>query len=256
MEIKIAYLYSHQLNLYGDRGNIIALCRRAEWRGIRPVVVEIGLGEKADLKEYDFIFLGGGSDREQQIITADLLRYKGHSLVEAVEEGTALLSICGGYQLLGQFYRTATGEEIKGIGLFNAYTVAGKGRLIGNIVIETEIDGFKRTIVGFENHSGRTYLGAGVKPMGRVLAGYGNNGEDGFEGAVYKKAWGTYLHGPLLPKNPFLADLLLRQALEKRYGPVELVPLKDGLETLAHERIVERFGKKKKKLFAGILSKI
>lgn len=240
MEFKICHLYPDLLNLYGDRGNIMAINRRANWRDIRVTVDEISLGEKANLTEYDFIFIGGGSDREQKIITDDLLTYKGGSLKEAVEQGAALLSICGGYQLLGKYYTTYTGDRMDGIGLFDVYTEAGNKRLIGNVVINSDFLKDMQTIVGFENHSGKTYLGPLAKPLGKVINGFGNNGKDSFEGVRYKNAFGTYLHGPILPKNPHFTDLLICLALEKRYGQIELAKLDDSLEIMAHQAIVKR----------------
>ncbi len=245
MEVRICYLYPEMMSLYGDRGNVLALVRRAEWRGIAVVVEEVGVGEATDFSRYDIAFVGGGQDREQALIAEDFARRKREDLLAAVEEGLPLLAVCGGYQLLGRFYRTADGQELPGVGLFDAWTVAGAPRLIGNVVVESDLfpEG-PRTIVGFENHAGRTYLGAGAKPLGRVVVGHGNNGEDGWEGAVYKNAVGTYLHGPLLPKNPALADWLLRAALARRYGREDaeaaLARLDDAIEEEAHRAAIRR----------------
>ncbi len=243
MEIRICHLYPDLLNLYGDRGNIIALVRRAEWRGIRVTVTSLGLGDAADFEAVDLAFIGGGQDREQSLVAEDFARGKGEALAAAVEEGMPLLAVCGGYQLLGLYYRTAGGEEMPGVGLFDLWTEAGSRRLIGNVVVETDLCGGRCTLVGFENHSGRTFLGSGCRPLGRVLVGAGNNGEDGLEGAVYRNAVGTYLHGSLLPKNPRLADWLLARALERRYGPgaaAALTPLDDAVEERAHLAAIRR----------------
>lgn len=243
MEIRIFYLYPEMLSLYGDRGNVTALVRRAAWRGIEVAVEEVGPGPGADFSRCDIAFIGGGQDREQSLIAADFKRHKSEGLLEAVEAGMPLLAVCGGYQLLGRFYRTAAGEELPGIGLFDAWTVAGASRLTGNVVVESALPGVPRTIVGFENHAGRTHLGPGCAPLGRVVVGHGNNGRDGWEGAVYRNAVGTYLHGPLLPKNPALADWLLGRALVRRYGAgaeAALAPLDDRVEEEAHRAAVRR----------------
>lgn len=244
MKFKICHLYPDLLNLYGDRGNIMVMYKRSKWRGIDVEIDEVSLNRKTDLTEYDFIFLGGGSDREQKIITDDLVKYKGGSLLEAVEGGAALLSICGGYQLLGNYYTTHTGESLDGIGLFDIYTKAGKKRLIGNVVLESGFFTDMPTLVGFENHSGKTYLGEKVEPIGKVTVGFGNNGEDFFEGARYKNAFGTYLHGPILPKNSQFADLLIKLSLQKNYGEVHLESLDDSFEIMAHQAVVKRFAEK------------
>ncbi|MBI4494525.1 MAG: glutamine amidotransferase [Chloroflexi bacterium] len=229
------------MNVYGDRGNVFSLVRRCQWRGIEVEVLEAGLGDRLDPRAFDLAFFGGGQDHEQSAVGDDLVRLKAEPLREAVEAGAALLSICGGYQLLGRFFRTRTGEEIPGIGLFDAWTVAGQRRHIGNVVLRSSLGGEERTLVGFENHSGKTYLGPGCQPLGRVVVGAGNNGEDGAEGGVYRNAFGCYLHGPLLPKNPWFADHLIRCALQRRYGPEASLPaLDDRLEELAHAAIAQR----------------
>ena len=241
-EIRICHLYPDLMNLYGDRGNVIALRRRAEWHGLRPVVEEVSLEDKPDFRRFDIIFIGGGQDREQKLICLDFQKVKGSALAEAVEDDVALLAICGGYQLLGEYYQTGEGERVPGIGVLKLFTVAGKKRLIGNVIIETDILGGPRpkTVVGFENHSGKTYLGEGLRPLGRVIAGHGNNGEDGGEGVIYRNTIGTYLHGSLLPKNPEVTDFLLRRALVRRYGAAELKPLNDEVERRAHEAAIRR----------------
>lgn len=239
-ELRLCHLYPELMNLYGDRGNVIALKRRCEWRGIRLEVVPLSFGDEIRSGRYDMIFLGGGQDREQRLIFDDLRQVKGRDIVRAVEEGVPLLCVCGGFQLLGRFYRTFEGDTIPGVGAFDVWTEGGKKRLIGNAVIESDIAGKPRTVVGFENHSGRTSLGEDVRPLGRVVVGYGNNGVDGWEGAVVNNSIGTYLHGSLLPKNPWLADYLISRALERRYGDGSLVPLDDRLEETAHKAAIVR----------------
>ncbi len=241
LRLCIVHLYPDLMSVYGDRGNILALKRRAEWRGIEVDVREVSLGETFDPREADLIFFGGGQDREQTVVSPDFVSDKGHLVAEAVEHGAALLAICGGYQLLGKTYTTYDGQELPGAGVFDVRTVPGSRRHIGNTLIETELDGERRTLVGFENHSGRTYLGAGVRPLGKAMVGAGNNGEDGTEGAVYRNAYACYLHGSLLPKNPWLADRLLAAALRHRYGEeVPLAPLDDRLEHEAHRAVEAR----------------
>src|SRR5205085_7478241 len=221
------------MNIYGDRGNIIALSQRALLRGIEAQVSNVSIGDTIDAGYYDFYFFGGGQDKQQIPVSADLQGSKGAAIREAVEGGAALLSVCGGYQMLGHYYRPFQGVDLPGIGLFDAHTDAGHTRYIGNVLIESALPNVG-TIVAFENHSGRTYLGPGCSPLGKSLVGGGNNGEDGTEGAIYKTAYGCYLHGSLLPKNPHVADLLLSQALSRRHGPVDLPPLDDHLELTAH----------------------
>lgn len=232
MDLRIAHLYAHFLNIYGDRGNIITLVQRARWRDIDVRVEAVGVGEDLDPECYDLFFIGGGQDKQQQVIAADLLA-KGEPLQAAVRSGAVVLSVCGGYQLLGHYYRPLSGQELKGISLLDAYTVAGDRRMIGNVLIKRQ-DG--STLVGFENHSGRTYLGPDLSPLGKVVVGNGNNSEDGFEGAVCGTVYGTYLHGSLLPKNPVFADELIERALARRHGSVTLAPLDDSLEVEAHRQ--------------------
>ena len=239
MEIKLrlAHLYPKLMNIYGDRGNILCLERRCRQRGIAFEVEELELGDKLKAKECDLIFVGGAQDREQRRVAADLAAGKGKALREAVGRGVVLLAVCGGYQLMGKFYRTAEGEELPGVGLFDLWTVhpgPAARRFIGNVVVEWQCG----TLVGFENHGGRTYLGDGAQRLARVVTGYGNNGEDGGEGATYRDAYGTYLHGSLLPKNPRLADHLIEAALSRRYKGVELALIDDRLEETAHAEAV------------------
>ena len=239
--LRLIHLYPDLMSVYGDRGNVLALVRRAEWRGIDVEVNQLSVGDELDPSAADLIFFGGGQDREQEVVSPDFLRQKGEAVRQAVEDGAALLSVCGGYQLLGQSYTTVDGQELPGAGLFDVRSVPGPKRHIGNVLIETFLDGQPRTLVGFENHSGRTYLGKGVEPLGRAVVGAGNNGEDHTEGAIYQGAIGCYLHGSLLPKNPWLADRLLMAALQRRRGePVELAPLDDRLEDEAHRAVAAR----------------
>ncbi len=232
------------MNIYGDRGNIISLTQRARWRGIEIDLIPVTLGAELDAGSCDLLFFGGGQDKEQFLVAEDFRDVQAPHVHQFVEDGGVLLSICGGYQLLGRYFRTHTGETLEGIGVFDAWTVAGDRRCIGNVIVETEFSGIRRTLVGFENHSGKTYLGTGCKPIGRSLVGFGNNGEDRSEGAIYRNAFGCYLHGSLLPKNPWLTDYLLLAALRRRYGPsVELAPLDDTLEERAHEAVIARIRK-------------
>lgn len=239
--VRLVHLYPDLMNVYGDRGNVLALVRRGQWRGIEVEVTEASVGDHLKPGEMDLIFFGGGQDREQTAVSRDFVGAKGEAVKEAVDDGAALLAVCGGYQLLGTSYTTVDGEKLQGAGLFDVRSVPGPRRHIGNILVTSELEGARRTLVGFENHSGRTYLGPEVQPLGRTVVGAGNNGEDGTEGAVYRGAHGCYLHGSLLPKNPWLADRLLRLALERRYyEPAVLEPLDDRLEEEAHRAVEAR----------------
>lgn len=233
MELRIAYLYPDHLNIYGDRGNILTLYQRCQWRGIDVKILPFGINDAIDPDVPDLYFAGGGQDAQQIQVCEDLHKVKTDSLRQAVANGAVFLTICGGYQLLGHYYKPHEGDELRGLSLIDAYTVAGQTRFIGNVSIE-RANGTK--VVGFENHSGRTYLGEGVTPLGKVLKGHGNNGEDGLEGVVFGNLYGTYLHGSLLPKNPALADELIGKALKRRYGDVSLEPLADTVEHAAHDR--------------------
>ena len=236
----VGWLYPDLMNIYGDRGNILTLLKRAEWRGFDARMVELGRGTIGGMEDVDVFFFGGGQDREQALVYEDLIEHKQTPLEKAVVDGAVVLAVCGGYQLLGHYYQTAEGEKLPGIGLIDVRTEAGKKRFIGDVVADANIDGLQpTTLVGFENHSGRTYLGAAAKPLGRVRLGFGNNGTDGTEGCLHGGVVGTYLHGSLLPKNPHLADHLIRRALTRR-GVVELPPLDDSTELAAHERILQR----------------
>jgi lipid II isoglutaminyl synthase (glutamine-hydrolysing) len=232
--ILVGHLYPSYLNIYADRGNIAVLAARAGWRGIELDVRTIGPGEQAP-GGVDLYYVGGGQDREQALIAPDLAS-RGAALAQAVAGGAAVLAVCGGYQLLGRFYRGRGGEELPGAGVFPLHTVAGERRMIGDVLLECELaPGEPRTLAGFENHAGRTILDEGAEPLGRVVAGFGNDGESGYEGCRLARAVGTYLHGPLLPRNPWLADWLLAQALAHRTGEdTVFAALPDDLEADAH----------------------
>ncbi|HEX6348340.1 MAG TPA: glutamine amidotransferase [Candidatus Dormibacteraeota bacterium] len=236
----VGWLYPDLMNIYGDRGNILTLVERARWRGLEPEVVELRKGVHTGLDDIDVFFFGGGQDREQALVYDDLLELKAEPLTRALAGGAAMLAVCGGYQLLGHYYQTADGERYPGLGLLDLHTEAGHQRCIGNVVVD--VSGLSLepdTLVGFENHSGRTFLGAGVTPLGRVIAGSGNNGEDGTEGVASGTIFGTYLHGSLLPKNPHLADHITATALQRR-GVIPLRELDDALELEAHRRVRDR----------------
>jgi lipid II isoglutaminyl synthase (glutamine-hydrolysing) len=236
MELRVLSLYPEQMNIYADRGNILFLQRRCEWRGIGFVLDGAGPGESLDPAANDLFYIGGGQDRDQRAVAADMVASKREAIRSAADDGAVLLAVCGGYQLLGHSYQMGT-EELPGLGIADLVTVREPGeRLIGNVAIEADLGAAPRLIAGFENHGGRTYLGDGAQPLGRVVSGHGNNGRDGFEGVKRDNVIGTYLHGPLLPKNAWLADHLIALALERRYGTrPELEPLPDELEAAAHE---------------------
>lgn len=238
MKLRIGYLYGDLMNIYGDTGNIIALKKRAEWRGIEVSIKNISLKDKVKKGDADIFFFGGGQDQSQEIVAKDL-QTKGRVIKSEVERGVPLLAICGGYQLLGTYYQPFKGPKLPGTGLFPVYTLAGHDRMIGNIVI----DSFFGKLVGFENHSGKTYLKKEAKPLGKIIKGFGNNGEDLTEGCIVNNAIGCYMHGSLLPKNPELADWLLQKALEVKYGKaIELKPLDDTLEIRARIAAIQKFG--------------
>ncbi len=246
-KLTIGWLYPELMSTYGDRGNIIVLKKRCEWRGINVQVKHLNVGfDKKLLAACDMLFMGGAQDQQQKIVAVDLKK-KANVLQEMIENGIPGLYICGAYQFLGKYYKEADGTIIKGLGILDVYTEnpgINTKRLIGNIAVKSEIG----TLIGFENHGGRTHLGAAVKPLGKVIKGFGNNGEDKTEGAIYKNSFGTYLHGPILPKNPHLADYLIKLALEKKYLPclprqarrVNLSPLDDSLEIKARNAIAKR----------------
>lgn len=232
----IAHLYPELLNLYGDSGNVLVLRKRLEWRGMGCEVREIHVGDRPTFTGTDLVFIGGGSDREQRIV-CDYLQEERAELASFVEDGGVLLAVCGGYQLLGHSYLMGD-EEVRGLSLVDLYTDRGEPRLIGNVVVESRIS--PQPIVGYENHGGRTHLGSGTEPLGRVLHGYGNDGTSGHEGCLYRNVVGTYVHGPLLPKNPGVADWLIARALERRYGTGELEPLDDAEELAANQVMLAR----------------
>ena len=236
MELRFLALYPEQMNIYADRGNVLFLQRRCEWRGIDFAHASSGPGEGFDPAAHDFIYLGGGQDRDQRAVAADMVESKRAAMAEATEDGAVVLAVCGGYQLLGSSYQLDE-ESLPGLDLVELSTVRSPGpRLIGNVAIEVDLGEGPQVVAGFENHGGRTHLGSGATPLGKVLKGFGNNGEDGFEGVRRNNLIGTYLHGPLLPKNAWLADHLIALALERRYGErPRLEPLEDDLERAAHE---------------------
>jgi CobQ-like glutamine amidotransferase family enzyme len=239
MRLHLVHLYPAILNLYGDRGNIITLRQRAAWRGIELQIHEVGLGSTFPDVEPDLLFMGGDQDREQGVVVHDLRQRHSTRLGQLVEDGVPFLAVCGSFQLLQQYYRPAEGSDLEGLGLIDAYTVHpghSVPRCVGNIVVEWE----QGTIVGFENHGGRTYLQGETRPLGKVTKGYGNNGQDGFEGARVANLFGTYVHGSLLPKNPTFADYLLHLAIARATPDYVLAPLDDSLEARAHAVAVKR----------------
>jgi CobQ-like glutamine amidotransferase family enzyme len=236
----VGWLYPDLMNIYGDRGNILTLVERAKWRGYDARVLELGKGVHHGLDEVDVFFFGGGQDREQALVYDDLVELKAEPLTRALARGAAMIAVCGGYQLLGHYYQTAAGERFPGLGLLDVHTEAGSRRCIGNVVVDASGLGLEpKTLVGFENHSGRTFLGRGMTPLGRVLAGSGNNGDDGTEGVAQDTIFGTYLHGSLLPKNPHFADHVTATALRRREIKL-LESLDDALELEAHRRVRDR----------------
>jgi CobQ-like glutamine amidotransferase family enzyme len=238
--LRVLWLYPDHMNIYADRGNIAVLERRCAWRRIGFELATAGPGDRIDPDAHDLFYVGGGQDRDQVLVARDLVETKRDALEHAVDRGAALLAVCGGYQLLGHSYELPHGESLPGLGLVDLRTVREPGeRLIGNVVIETDLGDGSRRIAGFENHGGRTYLGEAAKPLGTVVSGFGNNGKDGREGVRRDRLIGTYLHGPLLPKNAWLADTLIAWALASRLGAAPaLSPLDDGLEDLAHASAV------------------
>ena len=254
MKLEICHLYPDLMDTYGDKGNIITLVKRCQWHRIKTTVSHVSVGDKLDPEKYDIYFFGGGQDRQQVIVSHDL-QSKAKNLKAVIERGSTLLSICGGYQLLQNYFKTLDGTEIRGIGLFDAHTLGSTTRMIQNLHIKlndevshqvksvyrtTELSIYPTDLIGFENHSGKTYLGKSLKPLGKVIRGAGNNGEDKTEGAIYKNAFGCYLHGSLLPKNPHFADYLISKALQRRYGKIKLKPLDDSIEWQAHKSAIER----------------
>jgi CobQ-like glutamine amidotransferase family enzyme len=234
VNLTISHLYPVEMSIYGDRGNVLTLCQRMAWRGVEARVVEVGVGESFDPSATDILFAGGGQDRGQVAVGHDL-QSRADALLEAAEVGVVMLVVCGTYQLFGRRFQTLEGHEIPGIGLFKADTIGSTERLIGNITIDTAWG----TMVGFENHSGQTTLDPGQEPLGRVVRGSGNNATDGVEGAVHKHVYGTYMHGPILPRNPAFADHLILTALRRRYDVELLEPLDDSLERAAAKVVMD-----------------
>jgi len=238
--LTIGWLYPELMSTYGDRGNVISLQKRCEWRDINVKIKKLDVGfDQNQLTTCDMIFMGGAQDKQQQIVADDLMK-KREELKKMIDNGIPGLYICGAYQFLGKYYKEANGKVINGLKIFDLFTVnpgIGFSRQIGTSVIKALNN---KIIVGFENHGGRTYLGKRIKSFGKVIKGFGNNGNDQTEGAVYKNSFGTYLHGPILPKNPQFADLLIKLALEKKYGaPTNLFPLEDSLEIQARTAIAK-----------------
>ena len=241
MELNICHLYPDILNLYGDRGNIITMKRRLEGRGIKVNIDECSIGQPLNADKYDIFFIGGGQDFEQEVLLRDLSSGKAQDIRTAVEEEKTFLAICGGYQMLGEYYKTWDGVQLDFIGAIGVHTIGAKERMIGNYMFRTTPESGDTVVFGFENHSGKTYLSEQVAPLGMMLSGNGNNGEDKTEGARYKNVFGTYSHGSLLPKNPVLCDFILQTALNHRYDGAEpLAPLDDTLELNAHRYMQER----------------
>ncbi len=240
-EFTIAHMYPHLMNLYGDRGNLLCLKKRLQWYGHQPHIYEISLGNKLDYHNIDMIYMGGGSDREVKLIYQDLIS-RGADLREAMENGLPMLFIDSAYQLLGRAYMDAGEKIIDGLGVFNFNTRKAKNRLTGNIILNSSITGKECTVVGFENHYGCTYFeDENLQPFGEVIKGFGNNGEDGCEGFVYKNLIGTCLHGPLLPKNPEIANFFIK-AMANRRGITLNSGLDDSIENFAHKQVVRREG--------------
>jgi CobQ-like glutamine amidotransferase family enzyme len=239
--LRLCWLYPEHMNLYGDRGNVLTFEQRCRPRGIDFQLVRLGPGERFDGAAYDLVFTGGGPDSTQVLVADDLQERKGADLRRAIEDGLPVLTVCGGYQLFARSYKASDGTVLPGIGVFDAETVhpgPAAPRCIGNIVVRWN----GGALVGFENHGGRTFLGAGCASLGRVIRGHGNNARDKTEGAVYRNCYGSYIHGSLLPKNPHFADHLLSLALARKYGEGRLAPIDDALEWRAHRAALARAG--------------
>lgn len=243
MELNICHLYPDLLNVYGDVGNILVLKYRAEKREIKVNIHNVSINDEFKSEDYDIVFFGGGQDYEQSIVSQDLKNNKKEELTKYIEDGKVLIAICGGYQLLGKYYFAPNGEKIEGLNILDLYTEAGDTRFIGDTVIYNEE--FNETYVGFENHSGRTYVN-NLKPLGKCVHGYGNNGSDGNEGCIYKNTFCTYFHGSLLAKNPELADRFIKTALELKYDNenINLSSLDDSFELKAKEVMINRLNQK------------
>lgn len=240
MQLKICHMYPDILNLYGDRGNVMCLARRLHWRGLDAEIVKMPIGSSASLAGCDIVFIGGGQDFEQQVLLDDLHRGRAREIRAAIEDGVTFLTVCGGYQMLGHYYETGDGKRFDFVGAVDLATKGSAERMIGNYKFRCTASAGGSIVVGFENHSGKTVLGKGVEPLGTVLSGFGNNGEDKTEGVHYKNVFGTYSHGPVLPKNPELCDMLLRTALERKYGQAVLPLLDDTAELAAHDEMCDK----------------
>lgn len=239
LKISLAHLYPELLNIYGDFGNILTVKNRCEWRNIEVEITQVNIGDEINPQEFDFYFIGGGQDKQQIDVSRELQLQK-NALHDAMNAGAVFLGICGGYQLFGNYYQPNNGARLTGIGLLDAYTIAGDKRFIGNVTAKTEFT-IPKTLVGFENHSGLTYLQGDTKPLALVEVGAGNNNKDKTEGARFKNVFGTYLHGSFLPKNPHFADFLIKLALEKRYkDTIELQKLNDELEFQTHMSLINK----------------
>ncbi|MFL5693414.1 MAG: type 1 glutamine amidotransferase [Ktedonobacteraceae bacterium] len=235
MVLKIGHLYPTLMSVAADRGNLFSIEKRCQWRGIGVEVEQIYVKQTPDFTKYDLILFHGGADREMDLASRDI-QAKAPSLREAVEANIVFLSVCAGYQLLGHYYKPFQGPELKGVGVLDMYTEGSSTRYMTHMALDCEFpESGRKVMVGYENHSGRTYLGEHAQPLGKVLVGWGNNGKDNGEGAIYKNVFGTYLHGPVLPKNPWFTDILIKRALERRYGKIELAPLDDSTENAAHD---------------------
>jgi lipid II isoglutaminyl synthase (glutamine-hydrolysing) len=235
MVLKICHLYPTLMSVAADRGNLFSIQKRCEWRGIKTEVEPVYVRQTPDFTAYDLILIHGAADREMELASKDI-QFKASSLREAAQANVAFLCVCAGFQLMGHYYKPAQGDELKGVGILDLYTDGGGERFMTHMAMECKFQ-YKgqNVLVGYENHSGRTYLGQDIEPLGKVIVGWGNNGKDSGEGAMYKNIYASYLHGPLLPKNPWFTDYLIIRALERRYGPVELEPLDDTIENAAHQ---------------------
>ena len=240
MELKICHMYPDILNLYGDRGNVTCMEKRLQWRNIGVDIQRMPLGTNKSLAGFDLVFIGGGQDFEQQLLLDELRRGKANEIKAAVEDGVTFLTVCGGFQLLGNYYKSVDGKCMDFVGAIDMYTEGAETRLTGNYKFKCSDNAGGSVVVGFENHSGKSYLEKGVSPLGTVLKGFGNNGSDSTEGVHYKNVFGTYSHGPVLPKNPEFCDFILKTALQRKYGTAQLIPLDDSAELLAHDEMCQK----------------
>src|SRR5215469_4500006 len=239
MVLKICHLYPTLMSVAADRGNLFSIQKRCEWRGIQTEVDPVYVKQTPDFTQYDLILIHGAADREMELASRDI-QFKAASLREAAEANVVFLCVCAGFQLMGHYYQPVRGERLDGVGILDLYTQGGGERFMTHMAMECKFNyNGQNVLVGYENHSGRTYLGNGLEPLGKVLVGWGNNGKDGGEGATHKNVYASYLHGPLLPKNPWFTDYLITHALERRYGHVELAPLDDQIEQAAHKAALD-----------------